>query len=235
MPIQCTCVRCGTPFTRPPSHLQRYCTRRCAYDARTKPPRVCAQCGGPYPGAVRAQRFCSLACRDASMRTSLEAKLWNGVAREDGCWLRSRNLDADGYSRVITKSGSIRAHRLAYELTYGPIPDGSLIRHLCPGGGNPACVRPDHLAPGTPADNVADRVAAGNSATGARNGVYTKPERRRRGETHGCAKLTGDQVVEIRRRHASGSATITDLSQEFGVSVSTASAIVRRVTWGHIS
>jgi hypothetical protein len=48
------------------------------------------------------------------------------------------------------------AHRLAFELAYGPIPSGLQIQHHCD---TPPCVNPDHLYAGTQAQNMRDRTA----------------------------------------------------------------------------
>ncbi len=63
-----------------------------------------------------------------------------------------------------------RAHRVAYLLFIGPIPDGQLIRHKCD---NASCVNPAHLEPGTHQDNMSDKALRGpnKSATGIK-GVY---------------------------------------------------------------
>jgi hypothetical protein len=53
-----------------------------------------------------------------------------------------------------------RAHRVAYELAVGPIPEGKHICHTCD---TPACVNPKHLYVGDPATNGRDRAARGRS------------------------------------------------------------------------
>jgi len=64
------------------------------------------------------------------------------------CWEWTASKDASGYGRF---DKSLRAHRVAYELKAGPIPDGLDLDHLCR---NRACVRPDHLEPVTRSENL---------------------------------------------------------------------------------
>lgn len=75
--------------------------------------------------------------------------------RDDGCWWwvgpRSRRNNVQ-YGAAAGPSGrTIAAHRLAYELLVGPIPDGLQIDHLCR---NTRCVNPDHLEAVTQRENI---------------------------------------------------------------------------------
>lgn len=75
----------------------------------------------------------------------------------NGCWNWTGALSA-GYGILARgwKKSPYKAHRLAYELFVGPIPDGHVVRHACD---NPRCINPAHLITGTQRDNVLDAVA----------------------------------------------------------------------------
>jgi hypothetical protein len=75
-----------------------------------------------------------------------------------GCrpWRGTR--DRDGYGVLGVDGRQQRAHRVVWELTHGPIPDGLCVCHHCD---NPPCVEPTHPFLGTHADNVRDAVAKG--------------------------------------------------------------------------
>lgn len=79
-------------------------------------------------------------------------RFWEKVDRTQSCWIWTGAL-VNGYG-VIRASGSrrmLKAHRVAYELMVGSIPEGLVIDHLCR---NPACVNPAHLEPVTQRVNV---------------------------------------------------------------------------------
>jgi hypothetical protein len=76
-----------------------------------------------------------------------------------GCWEWTGTRNRDGYGQLKLKGGKgypFRAHRVAYEAAYGPIPDGMIVCHSCD---NPPCCNPEHLWLGTHKDNAADRTA----------------------------------------------------------------------------
>ena len=94
---------------------------------------------------------------------------WERVEKTPGCWFwRGATSTQGGYGYYIAghMGRKQRAHRVAWELTYGPIPEGLVVMHLCD---NPICVNPDHLELGTQADNVEDmRWKARNNEFGHR-------------------------------------------------------------------
>lgn len=112
------------------------------------------------PHARKRQLYCSRACQGVARRIPIEERFWSKVsmAGPDECWewMGSRNTGGYGWFKVGDRATG--SHRVAFELTSGPIPDGLLIRHRCD---NPPCCNPAHMELGTPADNAADRTERG--------------------------------------------------------------------------
>lgn len=93
-----------------------------------------------------------------------------GHARPAGdCLEWAGGRGSEGYGRVRIAGVPEYAHRVAYRLSKGPIPDGLTINHHCD---NPPCVKPEHLYAGTVLDNVRDRVRRGRGGSaGVRSDV----------------------------------------------------------------
>jgi hypothetical protein len=149
------------------------------------------------------------------------------VVTDGGCWEWTGIRFESGYGRI----GHRRAHRVAYEVFVGPIPDGLLVCHHCD---NPPCINPADLFLGTSADNSADMVQKGRQARGERQGRHTKPWTKPLGENVGTSKLTDSQVIEIRLRYATGEFTQYRLADEYGVNQAQIGHIVKGETWGHL-
>ena len=73
------------------------------------------------------------------------------------------------YRTVRLRGRVMYAHRAAWELAHGPIPDGMIVRHMC---GNKACANAEHLRIGTHKDNAQDRESAGRNVCVSFGGHY---------------------------------------------------------------
>lgn len=164
---------------------------------------------------------------------SIADRFWAKVDKNghDGCWIWTGTI-AYGYGRFSVSRKSVPAHRFVWLLHHGQhAPFDKLVCHRCD---VPLCVRPSHLFLGTPAENSADMVRKGRAATGTRQGAYTHPESRLRGEAVATAKLTERQVIEIRRLHEAGE-KFRPLARRFGVSKGAIAMICHRVNWKHVA
>src|SRR5687767_13592759 len=110
--------------------------------------------------------------------TLLEAaRFWAKAARPPiGCWEWQFSLNKFGYGKLGWKRKTCAAHRIAWWLTYGPIPEGLHVCHRC---NNKRCVRPDHLYLATDDQNRRDAI---------RDGLFKRPLRQ-------PSKLTPAQVM----------------------------------------
>ena len=233
--IPALCTHCQNPFMRRNRRTrithEYFCSRLClnAYknvqSARFSM-QICAQCHTSFQyrrghPAIPTQVFCNMQCLRL-YQTDLPARFWERVQRGSSqiCWLWQGRESAK-YGHFNLNRESHYAHRVAYELTYGLILLPLYVCHRCD---NPPCCNPRHLFLGTSQDNMEDCIRKGRHSCGERP----------RGEQHANAKLTTEQVQEIRRLSLAGDYSYHNLSAMFQVSKRTIQFVVKGQTWAHI-
>lgn len=144
-----------------------------------------------------------------------------------GCWIWVGGMRYKGYGafRIGLKHES--AHRAAWIIYRGEIPDGLSVCHHCD---NPSCVNPDHLFLGTAKDNTQDMIQKGRQVSGLR----LHPERAARGEHNGNSKLTEDEVRAIRLSYSLYSISKSELARWYHVDHKLISEIVNYRIWKHV-
>lgn len=126
------------------------------------------------------------------------------------CWLWTGRLQPNGYGQFGMKATdgkwrAVYAHRIAYELFVGPIPEGMDVCHRC---AVQKCVKSDHLFVGTRSDNMLDG----------------------RDHGRGCV-LSMEKAEAIRSQYAQGGVPQKSLASEFHVSLSTIAAVLKQRLW----
>lgn len=120
-----------------------------------------------------------------------------------GCWIWTACRRKTGYGAFGFKGRTEYAHRAAYQIFIGPIPQGMDVCHKCD---IRECANPDHLFLGTRKDNMRDASNKGR--------IKLPRASYRSDETHQPAKLTNSDVIAIR---SSGDGS-NSLARRFGVS-----------------
>jgi len=128
-----------------------------------------------------------------------------------GCWLWQLNLGRWGYGKMKIGGKTFSAHRIAWELHRGPIPNELCVLHKCD---VPACVNPAHLFLGTHRDNAWDKVRKGRAPS-------------MKGLKNSNAKLTIAAALKIKRARGTHAA----ICERYGVSAGTVSNIKTGKHW----
>lgn len=170
--------------------------------------RVCKFCQRPFKSINCSQYYCSLRCR-----------FWAKVEKvgSDDCWNWTGGRHQQGYGLFQHKGSTHKAHRFAWLLTYGSIPDNLCVLHHCD---NTSCCNPAHLFLGSQTDNMRD--------------MFKKSRQPHRyGENNARAKLTENQVKEIRGQLINGTKARI-LAIKYKVNQQTIWAIKYGRNWSHI-
>lgn len=136
------------------------------------------------------------------------------------CWLWTGGRDSHGYGKLTLDKKQIGAHKVAYQLWKGEIPEGLCVLHTCDVNN---CVNPEHLWLGTKADNSQDMVRKGRMYHPYNKGI-----------AHGSSKLTEEEILEIRDLYPLGQYSHRKLAKKFNVSYNHIKRILDRDVWRHI-
>lgn len=187
--------------------------------------KVCKGCGQIFyisEGHARQGRgkYCSFECMIDPRRRLFERVNKNGPFNKllkSRCWEWTGYVNAGGYGSMGYYGRRKGVHRVSWMLHHGVIPEGFQVHHKCD---NRRCVNPAHLSVGTPAANTAAMIRRGRSkAPGLKH------------EKHPRAKLTWDDVREIRRLYEAGEHSIRDLAGMWDISYAQTHRIVRYEQW----
>ena len=165
--------------------------------------------------------------KDAAQRLADKTR-----ADSNGCHVWHGSRDRGGYGRIAFRGTVWWAHRLAWLLEHGEIPNGFCVCHICD---TPSCVNPDHLFLGTQKDNMIDMANKGRAFMGAVPPILTgeawqaaHPIEGRRYKAH---KLTSEIVSQIRSLYSAKNISQSELGNLFGISQVMVSKVVRKEAW----
>lgn len=143
---------------------------------------------------------------------TVEWLLRNSHDEPSGCRVWDGSLNKPGgYGRISYMGKGWRTHRLAYLLLQGPIPEGMDLLHSCD---NPHCINPNHLRPGTHAENIKEAYTKGRKTVS-------------QGSGHPRFSFTAEQAQEI---VASRQPAIA-VAAAYGVHPSTVYRLRNATTW----
>lgn len=160
-------------------------------------------------------------------------RFWAKVDMSGDCWEWLGSVRPAGHGRFSIGRQSMPAHRFAFEIAFsGPLPPfpEALVCHDCD---NPKCVRADHLYLGTVKSNAQDASRRNRLCHGLR-WRSAHMATMCRGEANNQARLTAEQVEEIRERFTGKYGQVIALAREYGVSRQSIGQIVHYNTWRHV-
>ena len=166
----------------------------------------CTYCEKEFNDWRGSPRYCSEKCN-----------FLGSFRMENDCWIWRNSNKKTGYGILNYQGKAISAHRYSYQLFVGEIPEKLEICHKCD---NRRCVNPEHLFLGSKSENMQDAIKKGRFSNG---------------ENHYQAKLTENQVREIRNlRQDKPWLSYREIGECYGLSTESIYGICKRRTWKHI-
>lgn len=224
------CRQCGKQFIvdqRQNSERQakaQFCSSQCRGKFSRKSENLCSMEG--CNRRHQARKLCNahymrwLRLGDANISLTnqgvgktFEERFWSRVNKNGTCWLWQGKPSTSGYGTVSYQGKYIGAHRIAWFLVFGKMPNLNIL-HSCD---NPICVNPTHLRNGTNVENIADKVLRNRQA---------------KGEKITISKLKDNEVREIRKN--SQNLSRNDLAKIYNVTYCTIANIIKGISWKHL-
>lgn len=139
------------------------------------------------PHAAQARRGVDLKPLRKVVLGTVQDRLEAHTDRGDGCWIWTGGMSRGGYGAMGVDGRMLPAHRVAYELEYGPIAPGLVIDHKC---FTHSCVRPDHLQSVTHKQNIENRSGLDkNNTSGVRGVSWDRKNSRWQAKVHHFGKV----------------------------------------------
>lgn len=143
-------------------------------------------------------------------------RFWKYVIKSDYCWNWNGFKNEFGYGRMSVGRIMHVAHRISWTIYFGHIPQDKRVLHQCD---NRACVNPFHLFLGTQKDNMHDCI---------------DKHRMKMGEDRPAAKLTEQEVRDIRKYFSVFGVRKCQLARRYGISDCEIHQIIAGTKWKHI-
>lgn len=148
--------------------------RACSFTGCSRPLEGLGYCAGHYRQLRQGRPLAPLTGKALSVMERFEANVDRTSAT--GCHNWTGVPNSSGYGQIYINKKNVKAHRVAYEIAKGPIPDGMLVDHSCH---NRLCVNPDHLRVVDRSGNAQNREGAtATTFSGVRGVSWSAPHER---------------------------------------------------------
>lgn len=142
-------------------------------------------------------------------------RLCDKLEEVDGCYEYQGAITDNGYGFIWYKGRNHYAHRIAWLIENGEIPQGMLVLHECD---NRRCVRVKHLFLGTHQDNTSDMIAKGRQVIAC-------------GEAKSAFK---ESTIRLIKQELKAGITQREIGRRYGMTRENVSAIARGLSWRHV-